>query len=93
MYHWKVLLILKQGAEEDRESSVKGQKDRIDILTLLLIGMDYSVYSSLLKKHKKIHYYERLKKIITDFREPQYLNLTPREWKLRKKEILQSLKQ
>src|SRR3989344_1709977 len=34
----EVLLILKQGAERDREYSVKGDKDRIDIVALLLFS-------------------------------------------------------
>ncbi|RLF34852.1 MAG: hypothetical protein DRN08_03980 [Thermoplasmata archaeon] len=33
------LLILKQQAIQDRKNSIKGQKDRIDILSLLLANI------------------------------------------------------
>ncbi len=34
----EILLILKQQAEISRKHSIKGQKDRIDILSLLISG-------------------------------------------------------
>src|SRR3989338_7272172 len=55
----EVLLILKQGAELDREKSVKGEKDRIDIATLLFnVEIDFKEYFNLLKKYKIEHFYE-----------------------------------
>src|SRR3989344_944923 len=47
----EALLILKQGAELDRENSVKGEKDRIDIISLLLSGIDFKKYKEILKKY------------------------------------------
>ncbi len=89
----EVLLILKQGAEYDREKSVKGEKDRIDIMTLLFYAdIDFNGYFKLLKKYKLEHFYERLKKIVINFKEIKYLNLNPRQFKLKKKEIIEKLK-
>ena len=89
----EVLLILKQGAEYDREKSVKGEKDRIDIMTLLFYAdIDFNGYFKLLKKYKLEHFYERLKKIVINFKEIKYLNLNPRQFKLKKTEITEKLK-
>ncbi|MFH1224323.1 MAG: hypothetical protein V1676_00795 [Candidatus Diapherotrites archaeon] len=50
----EALLILKQGAEIDRRGSVKGQKDAIDIFTLLIYApIDFKKYLALLAKNKK----------------------------------------
>ena len=89
----EILLILKQGAELDREHSVKGNKDRIDIMTLLFYAdIDLKQYNILLERYKLKDYLKRLKKIIMEFREVKYLDLNPREFKLKKKEILEKLK-
>lgn len=89
----EVLIILKQGAEHDREKTVKGGKDRLDIMTLLLnADIDFKVYLSLLKKYKIEFYYERLRNIITNFREIKYLNTNPRKFKLKKQEIIKKLR-
>lgn len=89
----EVLLILKQGAELNRGESVKGEKDKIDIMTLLLFtDMDFNFYFGLLKKYRLENYYLRLKRIINNFRDHEYLNLNPRELKLKKKEILDKYK-
>ncbi|PIN72876.1 hypothetical protein COV22_02060, partial [Candidatus Woesearchaeota archaeon CG10_big_fil_rev_8_21_14_0_10_47_5] len=54
----EALLILKQGAELDRERSVKGGKDRIDIMTLILYAdIDFDEYFKLLKKYKLEFFY------------------------------------
>jgi len=63
----EVLLILKQNAELERKDSVKGQKDRVDILSLLLkSGMSMESYKELLKKHGLSRYQERLKTIVRE---------------------------
>ncbi len=89
----EVLVILKQGAEEARESSVKGEKDRIDIITLLFYSdMNFKEYFRLLKEYKLEHYYKRLKNILQNFKEIRYINMNPREFKLKKSEIMEKLK-
>src|SRR3989344_5457311 len=80
----EILLILKQGAEKDRENSIKGLKDRVDIVTLLLFSeINFKKYRELLEKFKLTDFRERLKKILINFKDIKYLNLNPREFKLR----------
>ncbi|MBI5036448.1 hypothetical protein HZC09_03820 [Candidatus Micrarchaeota archaeon] len=46
------LLIMKQGAYAERKGSVKGRKDSIDILTLLMRApVDLDAYGKLLERH------------------------------------------
>ena len=84
----EMLLILKQGAENDRSESTKGLKDQIDIITLLIYSdIDFKKYRELLKKYKLEHFETRLKKIVKNFKDIKYLDLNPREFKLKKKEL------
>lgn len=88
----EILLITKQEAEKDREHSVKGTKDRIDILSILIFaGVNFSLYRELLRKCGKEEFLGRLRKIISSFSELKYLGLNPREYKLKKKELLKKL--
>lgn len=49
----EALLIMKQHAWKERHGSAKGEKDKVDILSLLEEGIDFSRYQEILK------YYER----------------------------------
>ena len=90
----EALLVLKQGAEYDRKDSVKGEKDRVDILTLLFYtDINLEEYFNLLKKYKLEHFYGRLKNIILNFKEINYLDMNPRQFKLKKEEIIKKLSQ
>ena len=87
------LLILKQGAEIDREESEKGEKDRLDILSLLFYcDIDFKDYLYRLKELKKEEFYERLIKIVRDFQEYKYFNMPPRELKIKKRDLLEKLR-
>ncbi|MBI2597903.1 MAG: hypothetical protein HYW50_01775 [Candidatus Diapherotrites archaeon] len=87
------LVVLKQGAEFERGHSEKGLKDRLDIMGLLLFSqMDFKKYFELLKKFRKENFSKRLVEIVQSFNEGEYLNLNPRELKLKKQEILQKIK-
>jgi len=88
----EILLILKQGAEKDRENSVKGEKDRIDIITLVFYAdIDFKEYFNLLKHYRLEEYYKRLKNIINNFKEIKYLNINPRQFKIKKNKIMEKL--
>lgn len=88
----EALLILKQGAELDRKDSVKGAKDRIDIVTLLCFtAINWKLYSELLQKYGLNHFRARLKTIVSSFQDHNYLDLNPGEYKLRKKKILERI--
>ena len=89
----EILLILKQGAELNRKDSVKGTKDQIDIIALLLFtDFNFKIYFEILKKYALDNYFQRLKTIIKTFQEYSYLNLNPREFKIRKKKIIEKMK-
>jgi hypothetical protein len=86
----EVLLILKQAAEVERAGSVKGLKDRIDILALLIYSeIDFNTYLSLVNKYSLYSYRERLKNLVeTADREFKELGITnPRQIRLLRKKI------
>ena len=88
----EILLILKQGAELDRKDSEKGLKDRIDILDLLFnYDINFKEYRLLLKKYKIQNFSKRLIYIIKNFKEFKYFDLNPRQFKLKKQEILKKI--
>lgn len=87
------LLVLKQGAEIQRKHSQKGEKDRIDILSMLFnCTINFDLYYKILKQNNKLEFLDRLVQIVNEFQDFQYLNLNPRELKLKKKDILQKLR-
>ena len=91
----EILLILKQQAEFERKDSMKGMKDRVDILNLL-INSDIKLkqYFVLVKKYKLKKYPKRLKNIIqTSKKEFEYLGIKdPRKIKLIKKDLIDKIR-
>ena len=89
----EALLILKQGAEIDRKNSVKGEKDKIDILSLLFFSdIDFKEYKQILEKYSMENYFEKLFSLLKTFKDYDSLNLTPQEFKKRKEKILLEMK-
>ncbi len=87
------LLALKQGAELDRGKSVKGEKDRIDIMSMLFnCTIDFRLYLKLCKENNLSTHIPRLKSLISTWHDYNALNLTPRELKLKKEDVLRVLK-
>jgi len=87
------LTILKQGAEENRQNTVKGLKDRVDIMTLLTYtDFDYGCYMKLAKEYGHPQYPKRLQEIVSTFTGHQYLNQNLQENKKNKKRILEKIK-
>jgi len=88
----EALLILKQGAEIDRGDSIKGKKDRIDIMSLLLsLEINFEKYNEMINKYNLDDFRQRLKKIIMTFNDVEYLDLNIRELKIKKRGILNRL--
>jgi hypothetical protein len=88
------LLILKQQAHHDRHHSIKGQKDRVDILSLLISHtVNFEKYNHLIDQYNIPHFRDELKKTITTAKEEfTYLDITnPREIKKLKEEWTQLL--
>jgi hypothetical protein len=73
----EVLLILKQQAEVQRKNSVKGQKDRVDIICLAKSDkIDWNRYRQLLRKFGVEEYGKRLEEIVRSARvEFEYLGV------------------
>lgn len=68
---------MKQQAELQRKNSVKGQKDRVDIICLAKSGkIDWKRYRQLVKKFKVEEYEKRLKETVRSARvEFEYLGI------------------
>jgi len=90
----EILLILKQYAELERRDSVKGQKDRVDILNLLINrSPNMKEYQKTVRKFGLSSYPKRLREIIRSARkEFEYLGIRDlRKVKLIKKKLEASL--
>ena len=86
------LLILKQGAEHERKNSVKGQKDIVDIMTLLCFAnINFEKYKELILKYKLHSFGHRLKEIISTFNDLKYIGFNVKEYSKIKKELLEKL--
>jgi hypothetical protein len=90
----EIILILKQQAEMERKNSVKGQKDRVDILNLLIEStIDMKKYLLIVKEYDLMEYMRRLETIIqTSQNEFEYLGMENlRRIKLLKKKLMKTL--
>ena len=88
----ELLLILKQKAEIDRRDSIKGQKDSVDILNLLMsLDIDWEKYSEYVERYNLREYRRELFHIINTFDMLEYVGMNPREYKVWKKDILENL--
>jgi len=88
------LLILKQQALRDRKDSIKGQKDRIDVLSLLISEtINFNKYQKILEEYKLWELNRELEKMIKLSREDfKYLNITnPRKIKQLKENWIKNL--
>jgi len=88
-------LILKQGAELERRHSVKGQKDKIDILTLLIYsGFELKKYNKLILRFKLGNYMNELRNVIEKFdtKDVDYLDMNLKKFVNWKKEYIKLLK-
>src|SRR3989344_5114890 len=92
----EALLILKQGAEIDRRGTIKGQKDAIDLLTILFYApIDFKKYFALLEKNKKQAFAKELAGAITSFNpkdSEKYLGTNYKEFVKKKKQLLEKIK-
>jgi len=88
----EMLLILKQAAYKNRWNSVKGEKDKIDVMSLVFFSnIDFDKYKTILKKYSLAAYFSDLLKLIKNFKDYDRLDLNPREFKIRKNKILIAL--
>ena len=88
----ELLLILKQKAYFERKDSIKGEKDKIDIISLVFSKIDFKRYYEILKKYKIENYFRELKETIFNFKDYNALGISPREFKLKKGKILSEMR-
>ena len=82
----ELLLILKQAAYKDRENSVKGEKDKIDIVSLLFFaGINFDKYREILKKYSLSF---DLKNLLKNFKNYNSLSFSPGKFKKIKSNLL-----
>jgi len=87
------LIILKQGAELDRRNSEKGEKDRIDIMSMLLnCGIDWKRYRRIVKANKLETLPSQLLRLVREFNEPKYFTMIPSEFKRRKQKLVDEIR-
>ena len=92
----EALAILKQEAEIDRRGTIKGQKDLIDIITILIYApFNYMKYMGLLKKYGKENLAKELAGEVARFGpadSEKYLGIKYAEFAKRKKGILANIR-
>ena len=87
----EILLILKQTAYRERLASPKGNKDKIDIIGLLNLDLDFKFYKNILKKYNLDNYLEELKNLLKDTDQVLELNFNKFQFSKLKKKILKQL--
>ena len=88
----EVLLILKQTAFLDRQGSAKGEKDKIDIISLVnLDDFDFKSYQKILKKYNLTNYKTKLVNLIKDINQVPELELNQYQYSKLKKRNLKLL--
>jgi hypothetical protein len=85
----ELLLILKQTAEIERRDSVKGQKDKIDIINLLIkLDMDWEKYKDILKAYNLKKHKKELFHLVKTFDMLDYTGMNLREYTVWKRKVL-----
>lgn len=89
----EILLLTKLKAYQDRKESVKGQKDLIDIISLVLLeDFDFKYLSNLINKQHLKEYRQVFKKIILETKEIPELNLNQHVFAKKKKKLLEKVR-
>ncbi len=88
----EILLITKQNAYFSRKTTIKGQKDKIDIIALLTLpDFNLNLYKKILKDYKLIHYITLLVTMLEETHEIRELGLNRHYFSQKKKEIKNKL--
>ncbi|MEW5936415.1 MAG: hypothetical protein AB1665_01160 [Candidatus Thermoplasmatota archaeon] len=90
----EALLVLKQSAEIQRRGSIKGEKDAIDICTLMLKApFDIQKYLQILKRYGLGNYAHDLKTTLNEFdpRNAESVGLTFKKFHLWRRKVINQL--
>ncbi|PIV09104.1 hypothetical protein COS51_04760, partial [Candidatus Roizmanbacteria bacterium CG03_land_8_20_14_0_80_36_21] len=85
----EVLLVTKLKAYQGRGVTIKGVKDKIDIISLVLLpDFDFDFWRNFIKKERISVYSELIDKILLEIKEVPELNLNQHAFAKKKKEII-----
>jgi len=88
----EILLLTKLKAYQDRGESVKGQKDLVDIISLVLLeDFDFNYLLDLINKHRLGKYWQVFEKLVLETKEVAELNLNQHAFAKKKKEIIKKI--
>lgn len=88
----EILLALKQAAHEERQGTPKGEKDKIDILSLLTqTAFDFEFYRMILRQYHQEKLIGKLRELILHTKEVKELNLNQHKFSQVKKVVLSKL--
>ncbi len=86
----EILLLLKLQAWLERSQSLKGEKDKLDILALLRV-INFERYRNFVKEYGMESYAEKLKKLVADTRSAPELDINEHQFSKLKTEWLHQL--
>lgn len=84
----EALLILKQKAWQERKQSLKGEKDKIDIISLLMIDPDFEQYKALIVKYNLKEWSQDILKILDETLEVEELSINKHQFSRLKAKII-----
>lgn len=88
----ETLLITKLKAYQNRRASIKGQKDLIDIISLILLeNFDFKYLSDLINKYRLEKYWQMLEKLILETKEVPELNINRHAFAKKKKILFRQM--
>ena len=88
----EALLVLKQKAYEARKVSIKGQKDRIDLISLIILpDFDFDLYKNLLKTYYLEKFKEQIEDLIMQTKEVFELDLNQHHFSKIKGDLIKKL--
>lgn len=88
----EILLILKQAVFEQRKNTPKGNKDKIDIFSLLMLPeLDWKRYAKVLKKYRLTKFIKHLKTLLKETFEIKELGLSRHKIAKLKKKVLSEI--
>lgn len=89
----EVLLILKQIVFEQRKNTPKGNKDKLDIFSLLMLPeFNWTRYKKILKKYHLNNLLNELKNLLSEIYELKEINLSRHKMAKLKNEVFKKLK-
>lgn len=88
----EIMLALKQKAYSERAGSPKGEKDKIDIVSLLKnVDLDFEFYKKILEDYGLINHLKELKNLLQTTTEVLELDLNQFQFSKLKKRVLEQL--